>query len=655
MSTRKPPPPPPVKAASDKTPAKGASGAKAPASPPAPPAAKAATEASKSEGGRFIVGVDLGTTHCAMAGAPLSDGAKAPEVVPIPQVVQPGQVQAKPLLPSFLYLPSGHEFRDGAFALPWRDDLEYAVGAYARTHGAKVPDRVVASAKSWLCHDGVDRTAGLLPFRAPDEVPKISPIAASTRYLEHLAEAWNHAHPEAGALADQELVLTVPASFDAVARDLTVQAARAAGFNRPILLEEPQAALYAWLDDQGDAWRNSLSAGDVVLVCDVGGGTTDFSLIAIDETDGRLALRRIAVGDHILLGGDNMDLALAYTVRQALQKERDIKLDNWQLQALTQSCRVAKEALLQDPALASHPLVIPSRGSRLIGGTIRTELTRAVVDQLLVEGFFPRCGVTHRPRQGRRAGLAEIGLPYASDAAITRHLANFLSRHGDPNDEERSFVHPTAILFNGGVLKADVLRERVIEVINTWVANEEGVPVRTLESTSLDVSVARGAAYYGRVRRGEGIRIRGGIARSYYVGVEQAIPAVPGFEPPMMAVCLVPFGMEEGGTLDLEGHEFGLYVGEQSQFRFFASSVRKEDAAGAVLEDWDPEELEEMPPIEAALDSADGSVGQRIPVGLRCAVTEIGTLVLSCVEQGDTDRAWDLEFNVRLRKDEWSD
>ena len=260
MSVRKTPP---KGAAKKPTPAAKSAPATAAEEPPAPPAPKptSSPQRSTAPATRFIVGVDLGTTHCAMAGAPLEDPGTAPTVVDIPQVVQPGQVQAKPLLPSFLYLPSGHEFRDGAFALPWRDNLEYTVGAYARAHGAKVPDRVVSSAKSWLCHDGVDRTAGLLPFRAPDEVPKVSPIQASTRYLEHLAEAWAHAHPEAGALNEQELVLTVPASFDAVARDLTVQAARAAGFNRPILLEEPQAALYAWLDDQGESWRNHLSAG----------------------------------------------------------------------------------------------------------------------------------------------------------------------------------------------------------------------------------------------------------------------------------------------------------------------------------------------------------------------------------------------------------
>ena len=296
----------------------------------------------------YAVGIDLGTTHCALAFAP-SDGDSSPEMMQIPQVVQPGQIAAEELLPSFVYLPSGHEVSPGALALPWSQDMSFAVGRYARTQGAKVPDRMVASAKSWLCHDGVDRTSAILPMGAADDVPKLSPLRASRHYLEHLVRTWQHAQPNTKPLKAQQVVLTVPASFDAVARDLTVQAAQAAGLDRPILLEEPQAALYAWLDDQGEAWRSQLSPGDVVLVCDVGGGTTDFSLIAIEEEAGELALRRVAVGDHILLGGDNMDLALAYSVRQNLAKERGVKLDRWQTQALTQGCREAKEALLQDP------------------------------------------------------------------------------------------------------------------------------------------------------------------------------------------------------------------------------------------------------------------------------------------------------------------
>ncbi len=601
-------------------------------------------------GPNFAVGIDLGTTHCALAVGTIGSDER-PETIGIPQVIEAGQTDTRELLPSFLYLPNEHEFGPGALGVPWSSEQRFAVGQFARKHGAKVPHRLVASAKSWLCHDGVDRQSALLPWGASDEVQRISPLDASTRYLQHLAATWAHARPNAGPLREQQIVLTVPASFDAVARDFTVQAARAAGLDRPVLLEEPQAALYAWLDDQGDAWRSQLSEGDVVLVCDVGGGTTDFSLIAIEEEQGELSLRRVAVGDHILLGGDNMDLALAYAVRQRLQKEQGVKLDSWQTQALTQSCREAKEALLSDPNRTDFPVVVPSRGSKLIGGTIRTELTQEQVRGLLVEGFFPQCGAGERPREARRVGLAEMGLPYAADAAVTRHLAYFLTRQRQEGDAG-SFLHPTAVLFNGGVLKADPIRTRVTEVINGWLATDGREPVRVLQSNSLDVSVARGAAYFGRVKQSGGIRIRGGIARSYYVGVEQAMPAVPGFEPPMLAVCLAPFGLEEGSHTELPDEEFGLYVGESAQFRFYASSVRQSDTPGVTLEDWDEDELEELPPIETTLEVGEGmSAGQRIAVGVRAEVTEIGTLLLSCVERGG-DRAWNLEFNVRLKQDE---
>ncbi len=601
-------------------------------------------------GPAFAVGIDLGTTHCALAVGAIGE-AERPEIIGIPQVIDAGQSASHELLPSFIYLPNEHEFGGGALGLPWSADLDFTVGRFARQHGAKVPDRLVASAKSWLCHDGVDRTSDLLPWGASDDVGRISPLEASTRYLQHLAATWTHARPDAGPLRDQQIVLTVPASFDAIARDFTVQAARAAGLERPVLLEEPQAALYAWLDDQGEAWRSQLSEGDVVLVCDVGGGTTDFSLIAIEEEGGELALRRVAVGDHILLGGDNMDLALAYSVRQRLDKEQGIKLDRWQTQALTQGCREAKEALLNDPDRENFPIVVPSRGSKLIGGSIRTELTQEQVTSLLVEGFFPRCAANERPREARRVGLAEMGLPYAADAAVTRHLAHFLTRQRN-EDTEGAFLHPTAVLFNGGVLKADPIRTRVTEVMNSWLSAEGKAPVHVLQSDSLDVSVARGAAYFGRVKQGGGIRIRGGIARSYYVGVEQAMPAVPGFEPPMMAVCLAPFGLEEGSHTELPDEEFGLYVGEAANFKFYASSVRQSDVPGTTIEDWDEDELEELPPIETTLNVQDGmTAGQRVAVGLRAEVTEIGTLLLACVERGG-DRSWNLEFNVRLKQDE---
>jgi molecular chaperone DnaK (HSP70) len=598
----------------------------------------------------FAVGVDLGTTHCALAVGAIGEDTR-PEIVGIPQIIDAGQSASHELLPSFIYLPNEHEFGGGSLGLPWNPNMDFAVGRFARQHGAKVPDRLVSSAKSWLGHDGVDRTSNLLPWGATDAVEKISPLEASTRYLRHLAETWTHARPDAGPLREQQVVLTVPASFDAVARDFTVQAARAAGLERPVLLEEPQAALYAWLDDQGEAWRSQLNEGDIVLVCDVGGGTTDFSLIAIEEEGGELSLRRVAVGDHILLGGDNMDLALAYSVRQRLDKEQGVKLDRWQTQALTQGCREAKEALLNDPTRTDFPIVVPSRGSKLIGGTIRTQLTQEQVTTLLVEGFFPRCAANERPREARRVGLAEMGLPYAADAGVTRHLAHFLTRQNS-DAVEGDFLQPTAILYNGGVLKADPIRRRVTEVIDSWLVGAGKPPVRVLQSNSLDVSVARGAAYFGRVKQGGGIRIRGGIARSYYVGVEQAMPAVPGFEPPMMAVCLAPFGLEEGSHAELPDEEFGLYVGEAAHFKFYASSVRQSDEPGMTLEDWADDELEELPPIETTLAVEAGmSAGQRIAVGIRAEVTEIGTLLLSCVERGG-DRSWNLEFNVRLKQDE---
>ena len=600
----------------------------------------------------YAVGIDLGTTHCALSSAAL-DGDEQPVVHGIPQVVNAGQRASEELLPSFLYLTDGQEFADGALALPWGDNDQFTVGRFAREHGAKVPDRLVASAKSWLGHDGVDRNAQILPFGASADVPKISPLEASKRYLEHLVKTWAHVRPEAASLREQQVVLTVPASFDAVARDLTVQAARMAGLERPLLLEEPQAAVYAWLDEQGDAWRTQLAPGDVVLVCDVGGGTTDFSLIAIEEENGELALRRVAVGDHILLGGDNMDLALAFSVRQHLSKERGVKLDRWQLQALTQGCRAAKELLLTDLERDSVPLVVPGRGSKLFGNTIRAELNRSQLTRLLVDGFFPECSIHERPREARRTGFSEMGLPYAADAGITRHLAHFLSRQAS-GDDGRAFLYPTAILFNGGVLKADVLRNRVTDVLDAWL-DQSGQPgVKVLESKSLDVSVAQGAAYFGRVKAAGGIRIRGGIARSYYVGVEQAMPAVPGFEPPMMAVCLVPFGLEEGAHAQLSEEEFGLYVGESATFRFYASSVRQADQPGSILEDWAEDELEELPEIVTTLAPQDGMVaGQRVAVNLRADVTEIGTLLLSCVERSGEGR-WNLEFNVRLKQDEQS-
>ncbi|HYD40532.1 MAG TPA: Hsp70 family protein [Anaeromyxobacter sp.] len=602
---------------------------------------------------QLSIGIDLGTTNTALARRPV-DGDAPAEALAIPQLVRPGDVQPRPLLPSFLYLPHEAELPAGATRLPWPDAAapHGIVGELARSLGAATPIRLVSSAKSWLSHPTLDRRAATLPAGAPAEVPRVSPLDASARYLAHLGAAWDALRGDAdGPLAAQRVVLTVPASFDAVARELTVEAARKAGLEEVTLLEEPQAALYAWLEAMGEGWRKALRPGDLVLVVDVGGGTTDLSLIAAVDRAGDLELTRVAVGDHILLGGDNMDLALAHALAEKLG-EAGHRIDRWQLQGLTHGAREAKERLFADPALAELPVTVAGRGSSLIGGAIRTSLGRAEVDALLVEGFFPRVEVGERPAAARRTALTTLGLPYASDPAVTRHLAAFLARHREALSGRelpgvhlsgKRFLHPTAVLFNGGVMKAGPLARRVVEVLDAWLAAEGSPPVRVLPAADLDLAVARGAAAYGRVRAGHGLRIRGGTARAYYVGVEASTPAVPGFAPPVRAVCLAPMGMEEGTSVDLPGEEVGLVVGEPVQFRLFASSVRREDHAGEAAPD--ERELEELPPVEATVPAGDGTPGMVVPVRLRAHVTEIGTLELECVGAGG--RRHRLEWNLR--------
>lgn len=613
---------------------------------------------------KYAVGIDLGTTNCAVSflslDSPEPVTSVPPSVFAIPQLVQPGQVEARPLLPSFLYLPHEAEFPKGSTALPWDPERTEAVGELARSHGALVPVRLVSSAKSWLSNPAVDRRAAILPVGSPDEVPRISPLDASARYLTHLREAWNEtiARGDASlALENQDVTLTVPASFDAVARELTVEAAKKAGLPHPTLLEEPQAAVYAWVEAMGERWRKLLKVGDLVLVVDLGGGTTDFSLIAVVEHEGELALQRVAVGDHILLGGDNMDLALAHALEQKLAQAGK-KLDRWQFLALTHGARKAKEALFADPEKQEHQVTVPGRGSSLIGGTIKTELTREMLETILVEGFFPRVEVTARPAVQKRVGLATLGLPYATDPAVTRHLAAFLTRHRAAIDSEgaeklelsgTAFLHPTAVLFNGGVMKATKLKERVMEVVGNWVASEGGEAPRELPGSELDLAVAHGASCFGRVRHGAGIRIRGGTARAYYVGIETSMPAVPGMPPPLKALCVAPMGMEEGTSADVPTEELGLVVGEPAQFRFFGTALRREDKVGTVLEDV-PEELEELPPIEATIPAEGIPPGQVVPVKLRTTVTAIGTLELECVEA--SGKAHRLEFNLRQGAEE---
>ncbi len=601
---------------------------------------------------RYVVGIDLGTTNSALAYVDTGAGEEAPPAhMPVPQVVQPGAVEARPLLPSFLYLPGSNELPAGSLKLPWDANRDFAAGEFARQQGSLVPTRLVTSAKSWLCHPGIDRKAPVLPWKAPEGGRRVSPLEAATLYLKHLAEAWNYQiakdRPEY-RLEQQDIVLTVPASFDAVARELTVEAARAAGLENVTLLEEPQAAFYAWIEASHDAWRKQVEVGEAVLICDVGGGTTDLTLIAVGEEAGQLVLTRVAVGDHILLGGDNMDLALAHAAAKSFAA-RNIKLDSGQMLMLWHSCRGAKEKLFSDPSLAAAPVTVLGRGSKVIAGTIKGELTRQELEQVLVGGFFPDCPPDAEPVRQRGVGLQELGLPYASDPAVTKHLASFLHRHAEVLAErvrgkgkKKSVLGPTAVLFNGGVFKAEPLRQRVVDVLNKW--GKGGAPVKVLPNEDLDLAVSRGAAYYGLVRRGKGVRIRGGAARVYYVGVETSLPAVPGAPPPLKALCVVPFGMEEGTEADVPGQEFGLVVGAPAEFRFLGSTVRRGDTVGTLVEDWEGQ-IEELSPLATTLE-APSKQGQMVPVHLHSKVTEVGTLELWCLSR-DGKQRWKLEFNVR--------
>ncbi len=594
------------------------------------------------------MGIDLGTTHCAIARIDRrADGAKT-EIIGVPQLVAAGSLDGRPLLPSFLYVPTEAE---GPQPLPWDAERHFAVGQYARSRAAEAPGRVISSAKSWLCHPSMDRRAGILPLAAPEDVEKISAVEVTWRYLEHLCEAFDQRFgddPDCGPLSEQDVVLTVPASFDAAARELSVEAALAAGIDDLTLLEEPQAALYAWLEAQGERWRSELRPDDVILVIDIGGGTCDFSAIVATDEDGALGLKRIAVGEHILLGGDNMDLALAHQVRARVEAD-GAELDGWQLAALTHGCRHAKERLLSEPDCQAVPVVVPRRGAQLVGKTLRSELGREQIGRLLLDGFFPEVGPDASPARRARTALSTVGLPYASDPAVTKHLAAFLAKQCAARGGTGALLRPTAVLFNGGVLGSPLLRDRLMATINGWLEADGAKPARLLEGVDHDLAVARGAAYFGRSRTGRGIRIRGGTARAYYVGIESAVPAVPGMEPPITAMCVAPFGMEEGNEAELPPQELAVVVGEPVRFRFFSSSVRRQDAAGAMVERIRPEQIEEVAPIEVTLPARDRSEGDLVPVRLGASVTPIGTLLLEAVplEPRRPDERWKVELNVR--------
>lgn len=479
----------------------------------------------------------------------------------------------------------------------------------------------------------------------------MSPLEACSEILRHLRESWNFSKGEM-PFEDQTVLITVPASFDPSARQLVQEAAELAGYPDAVLLEEPQAAFYAWLHAHADEWRQKLKVGDSILVVDIGGGTTDFSLIGVEEEGGDLQLKRVAVGSHLLLGGDNIDLALAHLVKQKFE-DKGNTIDQWQFQTLVHQCRQAKETLLGENPPSSVDITVLGRGSRLIGNTLKTELTQKEALSLVIDGFFPLVGPDEQSPVERRLGIQQIGLPFVQDPRISCQLAKFLSMTGEADQAHMDrFVLPAAVLFNGGTLKSSAIRQRLMALLNSWAKKLKKPPVIELEGADYDYAVSKGAAYYGLARQGHAVRIRGGTSRSYFVGVEEAAPAVPGMSPPLRAVCIVPFGLEEGEERDLENQEFALVVGEPSTFRFFSHSTQtlsdgSEPSVGTVIRNW-KQDLSELHPIETLLDKAEGD-GKTVRVKLKSKVTELGVLELWCV--APNGRKWKLEFDIRQDKE----
>ncbi len=594
---------------------------------------------------RYVVGIDLGTTNSAVAYVDTQQSPWQVRDFPIQQLVAPGQVEARETLPSFHYQSTEAEAAGGALRLPWSDDHPcWAVGFFARDQGTQAPGRLIASAKSWLCHAGVDRTAELLPWQGVADVDRLSPIEVTARYLRHIRESWNHAFRDE-PLVQQHIVITLPASFDEVARELTVRAAAAADLPRVVLIEEPQAAFYAWVYRHAGDWHARVEPGQKILVCDIGGGTTDFTLIRVEQSaqgvGQKLRFHRVAVGNHLILGGDNLDLALAYHVEHKLTGGGKLPPQQWDV--LVRSARRVKETLLGHDPPPRATVNLPSAGAKVVGGGLQVEVERRDVEALLVDGFLPRVALDEPPRQ-RQSAFQEFGLPYAADHAITRYLASFLMAHQeDPNGEPNGRQHPARpdiVLFNGGFFASPILRERLLEVLTSWFQPDNGSwQPDVLDNDRLDLAVARGAAYYGMVQRGQGVRIAANLARSYYIGVAHSAEAEP------RAVCLVPGNAESGREIELPDLKFQLTIAEPVEFPLFVSSTRLTDRPGQVIT-LDPEQMRPLPPIRTVLRAPRRGERGHVAVHLNARLTEIGTIDLWCSEV-DGDRIWRLQFDIR--------
>ncbi len=613
---------------------------------------------------RYVVGIDLGTTNCALSYVDTEADDWKVESFLIPQWVDFGQREQRETLPSFHYQLTADEVAADHGSLWPHDHRDHCVGVLARDAGHRHPGRRAASAKSWLSHAGVDRTADLLPWHGDADVKRLSPVDVSARYLEHLRAAWDQAHPDE-PMFRQDVVITLPASFDEVARELTVTAAKKAGLPRVYLIEEPQAAFYAWIHREGADWQQSVRPGQLILVCDIGGGTTDLTLIRVRSAgdDGQqVQFHRVAVGDHLILGGDNLDLAVAKLAESKIVQDGNGQpLSPAQWDRLVQVSRSVKEAMLADDRPESYTVNLPSEGSRLVGGSVQIQLSADEIDRALMDGFFPTVDLTDKPVSGE-SGFQEFGLPYAADAAITRHLAEFLLRHRrtglEPQDEDAA-DRPDLVLFNGGVMSSTAVQRRIVQLLCRWfgadtdssatesdssellsdtspVGNSSWQP-RVLESPRLDLAVANGAAYYAMVRRGQGVRIAANLGRSYYLQVSSNPP---------QGLCLIPGSAEAGQRFTADEFPLQLKLGTPVQFPLWTSSTRLSDLAGQLVE-LDRGEAAPLPPICTALvKGKKRHQDETFRVMIEAELSEIGTVGIYCVAL-DSGGRWRLEFDIR--------
>ncbi|ELV8765964.1 hsp70 family protein [Vibrio vulnificus] len=608
---------------------------------------------------RYLVGIDLGTTNTVVAFCELTENLQQSNVslFDIDQLIGPGEVVRKPLLPSFRYHPANGQIAPADLTLPWEnqnvagDIANVIIGEWARELGAKVEGRQVSSAKSWLSHQAVDRHSEILPWAGVSDVEKVSPVIASASYLNHIRQAWNHRHP-GNLLEEQEVVVTVPASFDETARKLTIEAAQLAGLSQVLLLEEPQAVCYDWYARHQHSAAELLKEIPLILVCDVGGGTTDLSLIEAKFNHDALALDRIGVGEHLMLGGDNLDLALAHLAEQRFNQSK--KLNAASLTKLIQQTRKAKEQLLSSKAPEEVKITMLGSGSKLLGGTKSIALNKQEVHQIALDGFFPLSDFTQTPDK-RRSAVVEFGLPYVADPAVSKHVAEFLSQHqqvshgalGESEGEQPAI--PVGLLLNGGVFNSDLVTARMTELLGRW----RGAPVTVLDNPHPDWSVALGAVAFAKARRGAQLKIGGGSARSYFLHLQEKNKMGK-------ALCLLAKGTEEGQEIRLTGRRFSLTLGEPVRFNLLTST---HDALShhvaiqnGVMADIDPDIFTPLPPYIVTLQGEgaelEANQKERVEVQLACQLTEVGTLKMECVSVEEEDKRWALEFEVRNKKAE---